>query len=108
MKMFNYYEKKCIYKISFSRAKIKLWPKIGGKWPYLAKLFGAEIVLIENFVMKMAYGDKKLFHNICSLSIINFYFIIYCLKPRIGGFVNLFLFIGIKHFHFAIDRYPSV
>ena len=36
------------------------------------------------------------------------YFWKFWLSPRIGGFVNLFLLIGIKHFHFTIFRYPRV
>ena len=32
----------------------------------------------------------------------------YCHSPRIRGFVNLFLLIGMKYFHFTIFRYPRV
>ena len=41
----------------------KNWPKILGKWLFLAKFLGSKIGWNENFIMQMAYGDKKIFHK---------------------------------------------
>ena len=97
----------CILK--FSLQPILAPKKIGQKWPFSAKFrpnfFGPNLAEMKILLCKRHMATK-----IYIFFFIHYWkFLLYhCLSPRIGGFVNLFFLICMKHFHFTIFEYPRV